>query len=484
MSYNVIQFQPIGALAPVGWQSQPVTPEIARARKDVFRHRQRPDFMRALAERALNHYRPAKRVSFRRFEWDVRGSCKSPHEIQHWSGGDRLVLGPRQENGEVFQHKKVGQRATVMRERNAQPFLVSMWVPCRKCAACRRWKREEWTNRAIAERADLIAAAKARGDAKPPRIWASTLTLSEPELFKMKLRAEKRRRERGGWPKPPTAYQLYADVCEMLGYENQKYFKRLRAAGARFRYLMVFEGENGRVHCHMLLFEVVAGDLKKADLEAQWKSMGFSHHRLVHDDDQLRYVTKYIGKEGTVAPRASLRFGKVAKLQSEARAEAQRAAFELARLREAAEAEYAIVLKEREEAAAVVATRPEVIPAGLWSSLTACFPDCRVVGVTPLERSPGGGEQSASFEEERIAYHQQEVGACSAWRLALAGEPAQRYGPNFVGPVFEAPPSVRPALPLWRSMAEYEAWDKEQTRLEREIGRSGTMPETSGAGCE
>lgn len=124
-------------------------------------------------------------------------------------------------------------------------------VRCRHCRACRLHRARMWYARATRE------AQACKG-----RIWFCTLTF---------------RRGR-----------------EVVGYRPvQLWLKRLRKAGAAFRFLAVQEqgDKNGRTHWHVLLFEV-AGPIRKAVIKAAWRE-GFSHVKLAAPE-VVAYVASYV----------------------------------------------------------------------------------------------------------------------------------------------------------------------------------------------
>lgn len=172
------------------------------------------------------------------------------------------------------------------RMRGLRSVEVSMDVPCRKCAKCKRFRQMKWRERALHE----IAQAN--------RTWALTLTFSPVHMAGVLTSA-----------KSPAAKHVerraYADV--------QRYFKRLRRSADRFRYLAVFErGEvSGRMHYHVLLHEIGRFPVQKVLLENKWPS--FVHARLVvgvAGQVSASYITKYATKDLSVPPRASSGYGR------------------------------------------------------------------------------------------------------------------------------------------------------------------------------
>lgn len=163
---------------------------------------------------------------------------------------------------------------------------VTLLTPCRRCETCTRFKRLRWRERAMNELRQVDGFGR--------RSWMVTLTFSPAHLAGILMSA---------------ASPLPAAV-ESAAYPHvQRYFKRLRKLGHKFRYLAVYErGElNGRSHYHVLLHEIGRRPIPKAAIEEQWRS--HVHARLVGPDDGAgSYVTKYLTKS-LCRPRASTAYG-------------------------------------------------------------------------------------------------------------------------------------------------------------------------------
>lgn len=164
---------------------------------------------------------------------------------------------------------------------------VSFFAPCRRCAKCLQFRQMKWRERALIEHQQA------------PRTWFVTLTFSPHHLAG--IIAESYR----------LPVESRVKAIDRAAYEHiKRYFKRLRKAGHRFRYLAVYERgeETGRSHYHLLLHEI-SRPIPKRDIEAQWRS--HVHCRLVADDGRgtASYITKYATKSLDVAPRASLHYG-------------------------------------------------------------------------------------------------------------------------------------------------------------------------------
>lgn len=154
------------------------------------------------------------------------------------------------------------------------------YVPCRKCATCRRINVWRWLQRCL----DEVVASE--------RTWFVTLTF--------------RRVPEGGG---------YALV--------QKWLKRVRKdlQDERIRYFVTpeFGTDHGRLHYHLLVHG--SGRLTGRVLRSQWRE-GITHARLVFDVHRrdadtrpaARYVAKYASKDAR--PRASVGYGNTAPLRA------------------------------------------------------------------------------------------------------------------------------------------------------------------------
>lgn len=100
-------------------------------------------------------------------------------------------------------------------------------------------------------------------------------------------------------------------------HEVQKYWKRLRKAGHKFRYFVVFEPhQSGRVHMHWLLHEAGSQPILYKDLQAAW---GLGHAKTVLVGGRSKrsgpprkaafYVAKYLSKSWQSRQLASVRYG-------------------------------------------------------------------------------------------------------------------------------------------------------------------------------
>lgn len=172
---------------------------------------------------------------------------------------------------------------------------LQMWGPCRRCAKCLLFRGLKWRDRMRREMA-----------LTPGRTWFLTLTFAPIHLAGVLIEANR------------FPHLSRDEAVERAAYTNHvaKYLKRLRKAGARFRFVGVPEygEEHGRLHYHLLMHEQLEGSLTKRLMDAQWRS--FTKPKLVMQDDDgevsaagaARYVSKYLTKS-LGRPRASLRYG-------------------------------------------------------------------------------------------------------------------------------------------------------------------------------
>jgi hypothetical protein len=152
-------------------------------------------------------------------------------------------------------------------------------VACHKCEICRKNKVNDWIGRCVAESkmADHTASV--------------TLTYGRNE----------------------TGESLYEQALYLTYSDVQKYFKKLRAAGFKFKYLVAGEygSRKGRAHWHALLFfegAVPDYENEKRVFDTWWPH-GYSFWQRVtgQDDDGLSveevvvsgisYVCKYVQKD-------------------------------------------------------------------------------------------------------------------------------------------------------------------------------------------
>lgn len=183
--------------------------------------------------------------------------------------------------------------------RVTQTGQLGVTAACRRCSGCLAHKKKLWVSRAYHE---TICSY---------RTWFGTLTFS-PSLHGEVLAATMSNTWADG-----VDYHCLSEA-DKFGAEAATYYqfvdrfwKRLRKAGYRFRYLCAPElgEESGLFHFHVLVHEMTPNNLPKAVLEEQWRA-GLSHWRLVKTGDKraVFYVCKYLVKEGA-KPRSSLHYG-------------------------------------------------------------------------------------------------------------------------------------------------------------------------------
>lgn len=179
---------------------------------------------------------------------------------------------------------------------------VNMTGPCRKCPKCLEVRQRLWVKRAMNE--IFHTASQNR------RTWFVTLTLDPIHLAGILAEAAQRFEE----PKRALEMAVHKHVA--------RYIKRLRKGGARFvgdtkwnrenlRYFSVYErgAETGRSHVHLLVHELGPRPIANRHLKAAWRSNVDCKLVDPSHPGAAKYVTKYIGKDLTARPRASVRYG-------------------------------------------------------------------------------------------------------------------------------------------------------------------------------
>lgn len=202
---------------------------------------------------------------------------------------------PRSRELKSFHYTDLTQRVV-----SAHRQYVTIMVACRRCDGCKAHRRKLWAARAY----DEVGLAH--------RTWFGTLTLA-PEVQVAGLfeaRAYARKRGLGDFDALGRAEQFR--LLAGIQYPHvQRFLKRLRKAGAKFRYLLVAEEhKSGLPHYHVLLHERTDDPVLKRTLEGQWRA-GFSHWRLIPEGDtrQVFYVVKYLGKSIPTRVWNSCRYG-------------------------------------------------------------------------------------------------------------------------------------------------------------------------------
>lgn len=239
----------------------------------------------------------AQTVSLCSTSWNLAGDCEKPAgcvatgsnprgTASDWNAGKRYTA--RWEGDKVITASR------------PPPHTVHLQVRCRGCASCRRYRRRLWAARARQE--TRLAA----------RTWFCTLTASPQAQFMYWMRACKELRRNGLEPERLTEAEQFSERCGIMGKELQKFVKRVRAeTGAPLRALWVFESHaSGLPHVHGLLHESSEVEpVRWALLNRQWTD-GHSVFKLLTNDRESAYVTKYLSKDALCRIRASVKYGR------------------------------------------------------------------------------------------------------------------------------------------------------------------------------
>lgn len=169
---------------------------------------------------------------------------------------------------------------------------VCFSAPCRRCPKCLAIKARDWRGRIMAE----VARAARRG----LRSWVVALTFDPVHLAGIVTRVP-----------AGTPPDRYSEVVNSLAWPHvSAWIKRLRVGAAtlggrdkrtwppaNFVYsaFCEFGSKTGRLHYHLVMHETAPGGLQKRQLEQTWRS--FVHPRLIHwERGTAAYVTKYVSK--------------------------------------------------------------------------------------------------------------------------------------------------------------------------------------------
>lgn len=233
--------------------------------------------------------------------------------------------------GKVVQDPDTGIYWHALHNRCIAPLIVSAHdlthkvrvkriVECRKCPECMRANMFRWARRGVAE------AQKA--EANGLRTWFGTLTLTTEAQEVMLDRAKARSDDPNGefW-EDRWCEVRFAAVRRELYLEVRRMFARMRKAGHRFSYMLVFERHTGAKakgsgshvglpHMHFLLHEKDASILKR-EIARQWPH-GFTKIKLcggkAKDAPDVEkaafYVAKYLQKSTQARQIASEEYGK------------------------------------------------------------------------------------------------------------------------------------------------------------------------------
>lgn len=241
----------------------------------------------ALAIKALQN--GGSRKGLRSVEWDISARCQNPKRVE--------VLGSVLRKG-ICPSDNTQDSITVVK--GNERMFVSLDVRCRKCDACRAYRRALWANRARAETRMAF------------RTWFGTLTLSPERQHFMRVSATHRLKKSGVNFDHLDNVERFQEICREISPEITRWLKRVRKqSGAKLRYLLVVEAHaSGLPHFHLLVHEVTLASVTYRVLHDQWH-FGFSSWKLINpqDDRSHWYVTKYLAKSALARIRASARYG-------------------------------------------------------------------------------------------------------------------------------------------------------------------------------
>lgn len=196
-------------------------------------------------------------------KWDISNGCSKPFELT-------LSSAPPPD--------KILQKVNIP---DGKIRHIDISCPCRKCEPCLKNRRILWRRRMRHE----INQSN--------RTWFGTFTINPHQRFVFSMRAGTR-----------DYFASYGEISKEL----TKYFKRLRKAGFKFRYVVVAEAhKDGYPHLHCLIHEV-STPIPKRRLQSEWPH-GYTTFKLVEDASAVYYVTKYLSKDARTRIRASLKYG-------------------------------------------------------------------------------------------------------------------------------------------------------------------------------
>lgn len=179
------------------------------------------------------------------------------------------------------------------------PHTLHLQVRCRRCAACRRYRKRLWSGRARLE-ASMAS-----------RTWFATLTASPERHYSYWCRACRELRRNGVEPEALSLEEKFKERCKQMGQELTKFVKRVREeTGAPLRFLWVYEAhKSGLPHVHGLIHECdVNRPVKWRTLDRQWRD-GHSQYKLLTSAAESKYATKYLAKDALLRIRASRQYG-------------------------------------------------------------------------------------------------------------------------------------------------------------------------------
>ena len=183
-----------------------------------------------------------------------------------------------------------------VKQNDLKRTFVTYEVRCRKCAPCLQAKTRYWV--AAAHHQTMVAHESGN------RTWFGTLTLSKDWQDELLDRARSiHPTPNAPWFDEPECDERFGLVRDEFLKETQRYWKRLRKAGCKFKYFLVFERhKSGLPHAHWLLHEQ-EGPIRKRELQAQWPQ-GFTKVVVVGGRSKRSgspakaafYVAKYLSK--------------------------------------------------------------------------------------------------------------------------------------------------------------------------------------------
>lgn len=199
----------------------------------------------------------------------------------------------------------------IARKFSTEGRRLTYQVRCRKCSLCLQAKMRYWAAAGYHQTRSALDAGK--------RTWFGTLTFSAEWQARLANAAqEKWMIENSNSSEIPTWWEdqlcdhRFSLVRKEVVHELQKYWKRLRKAGHKYKYLVAIERhKSGNPHIHWLLHEVDA-PIRKRHLQAAWPH-GFTKIVIVGGKSRnsanaakaAHYVVKYLSKSAQARQIAS-----------------------------------------------------------------------------------------------------------------------------------------------------------------------------------
>lgn len=195
---------------------------------------------------------------------------------------------------------------------------------CRRCKACLRARTWYWALAGMKETKQASELGL--------RSWFGTLTFAPEAQRDLWQRAMEKWAEAHAsttevpeWWNDELCDERFHWVREEVRREIQLYWKRLRKAGHKFRYLVVIERhKTGLPHVHYLLHEVEER-IRKKDQQVQWPFgfvkttiVGGRSRKAAAPDKAAWYVVKYLSKSVQARQMASQHYRPEARKRSRA----------------------------------------------------------------------------------------------------------------------------------------------------------------------